>query len=347
MTQQNVYCTDNGCEGTYSCCGSAKPIVNSPKSYFGVYHKLVPLPSRVPEIAALDLLLSVARQGSLGKAAREHGITQPAAASRIRNMERLIGLPLIVRSATGSRLTDQGAMITDWARRVVEAAGALDASISALRNHHASRIQLACSMTIAEYLLPNWLAELRRRVPAATIGLQVINSTNVAELVLDGAVDLGFVEGAELSEGLESHVVARDELLLVVHPRHPWARRIGPVCADELATTALITREPGSGTRYTLDRELDRLGYLSRPDPIMELSSTTAIKSAVEAEIGPAVLSSLALAEDVARGKLVVVPTAGLDLRRALRLVLRAGEHLPPVLRDVVAATGARRQSTR
>lgn len=307
----------------------------------------MPLSPRVPEIGALDLLLSVARLGSLGKAAREHGISQPAVASRVRNMERLIGLPLVVRSTTGCRLTDQGAMIAEWALRVVQAAGALDAGIAALRDNKASRIQLACSMTIAEYLLPNWLAELRRRLPAATIGLQVINSAKVAQLVLDAVVDLGFVEGAELGDGLESHVVGHDELLLVVHPHHPWARRAEPVCADELAATRLISREPGSGTRYTLDRELDRLGCRSRPEPMMELSSTTAIKSAVEAGIGPAVLSSLALAEDVALGKLVVVPTTRLDLRRTLRLVVRAGEHLPAVLRDVVAATGAHSRDTR
>lgn len=294
----------------------------------------------MPEIGALDLLLSVARLGSLGKAAREHGISQPAAASRIRNMERLLGVPLIVRSATGSRLTDEGAMIADWAGRVVDAAAELDAGIAALRDQQASRIQLACSMTIAEYLLPGWLAELRRRLPAAMIGLQVVNSAKVVELVLGGAADLGFVEGAEPAEGLDSHVVACDQLLLVVHPNHSWGCRRRPVRAHELAATPLITREPGSGTRYVLDHELDRLGYHARPAPIMELSSTTAIKAAVEADIGPAVLSSLALAEDVAQGKLVVVPTSGLDLRRSLRLVLRCGERLPPALRDVVAATG-------
>ncbi|EHR50821.1 transcriptional regulator [Saccharomonospora marina XMU15] len=301
----------------------------------------MPLPPRVPEIGALDLLLSVAKLGSLGKAAREHGISQPAAASRVRNMERLIGVPLIVRSATGSQLTDEGAVIADWAGRVVDAAAELDAGISALRNQQASRIQLACSMTIAEYLLPGWLAELRRRLPAATIGLQVVNSAEVAELVLSGKADLGFVEGARPPEGLRAYPVARDQLLLVVPHDHPWARRTEPVSASELAATPLISREPGSGTRYVLDHELEGLGYHSRPAPIMELSSTTAIKAAVEAGIGPAVLSSLALAEDVAQGKLVVVPMQGLDLRRVLRLVLRSGEQLPPVLRDVVAATGA------
>jgi molybdate transport repressor ModE-like protein len=301
----------------------------------------VPLPARVPELGALELLLSVARLGSLGKAARAHGISQPAAASRIRNAERLIGLPLIVRSATGSRLTEHGAVIADWAHRVVEAAGALDAGITALRDQQRSRVQLACSMTIAEYLLPTWLADLRRRRPATTIGLQVVNSTQVAELVLDGGADLGFVEGAAAPDGLDPLVVGHDELLLVVHPDHPWARRTDPVTAAELRATPLISREPGSGTRYVLDQQLDRHGHHPRPDPIMELSSTTAIKAAVETGIGPAVLSSLALAEDVAQGKLAVVPTKGLNLRRTLRLVMRTGEQLSAVLRDVVAATGA------
>lgn len=299
----------------------------------------MPLSPRVPEIGSLDLLLSVAGLGSLAKAAREHGVSQPAAASRIRNMERLIGVPLIVRSTTGSRLTDHGAMIANWARRVVDAASELDAGISALRDHQASRIQVACSMTIAEYLLPGWLSELRTRLPTATIGLQVINSAKVAELVLSGAADLGFVEGADVSDGLDSIVVAHDKLVLVVGHAHPWADRRTPVDAPELSRTAVISREPGSGTRYVLEHELDRLGCPVKADPMMELSSTTAIKSAVEAGIGPAVLSSLALADEIASHRLIIVPTVGMDLRRSLRLVLRSGEQLPPVLRDVVGAT--------
>lgn len=299
----------------------------------------MPLSPRVPEIGALDLLLSVARLGSLGRAAREHGITQPAAASRIRNLERLIGVSLIVRSSSGSALTEQGNVIANWARRVVDAAAALDAGIDALRLQRDSRIRLACSMTIAEYLLPTWLAELRRRRPDATVGMQVVNSSTVAQLVRDGQVDLGFVEGAALPDGVEAHCVAKDQLLLVVHPGHVWARRRTPVPSTELAATPLVAREPGSGTRYTLDHEFDRLGHRVRPAPVMELSSTTAIKSAVEAGIGPAVLSSLAVAHEVAQGRLVAVPVAELDLHRSLRVVRRAGVQLAPVLRDVVAVT--------
>ncbi|NEC38377.1 LysR family transcriptional regulator, partial [Streptomyces rubrogriseus] len=85
------------------------------------------LAHRVPDLGAMELLLAVARLGSLGGAARELGITQPAASSRIRSMERQLGVALVDRSPRGSRLTDAGALVTDWARRIVEAAEAFDA----------------------------------------------------------------------------------------------------------------------------------------------------------------------------------------------------------------------------
>ncbi|MCZ9345657.1 LysR family transcriptional regulator, partial [Streptomyces sp. TRM76130] len=106
---------------------------------------------RVPDLGALELLLAVARLGSLGGAARELGISQPAASSRVRSMERQLGVALVDRSPRGSRLTDAGALVTDWARRIVEAAEAFDAGAQALRDRRDSRLRVAASMTIAEY----------------------------------------------------------------------------------------------------------------------------------------------------------------------------------------------------
>src|SRR5262249_29028476 len=107
---------------------------------------LMALSPRVPELGALELLLSVARLGSLGKAAREQGISQPAASSRVRYMEHLLGLPLLERSSSGSRLTPTGALVVDWARDVVESAAALDAGVAALRAQRATRLAVAASM---------------------------------------------------------------------------------------------------------------------------------------------------------------------------------------------------------
>lgn len=73
------------------------------------------LSARVSDLMPFDLLLSVARLGSLGRAAEAHGISQPAASSRLRRLERQLGLVLIERSARGSRLTPQGVLVAGWA----------------------------------------------------------------------------------------------------------------------------------------------------------------------------------------------------------------------------------------
>lgn len=160
------------------------------------------LAHRVPDLAALELLLAVARLGSLGAAAREVGITQPAASSRVRSMERQLGVALVDRSPRGSRLTDAGVLVTDWARRVVEAAAAFDAGARALRDRRDSRLRVAASMTIAEYLLPGWLLALHAERPDTAVSLLAGNSARVAELLLSGEADLGFVEGLLCPRGL-------------------------------------------------------------------------------------------------------------------------------------------------
>ncbi|MEW2297612.1 LysR family transcriptional regulator [Streptomyces sp. NPDC006743] len=293
-----------------------------------------PLAHRVPDLGALELLLAVARLGSLGGAARDLGITQPAASSRIRSMERQLGLALVDRSPRGSRLTDAGALVTDWARRVVEAAEAFDAGAQALRDRRDSRLRVAASMTIAEYLLPGWLIALRTRRPDTAVSLLAGNSAMVAERLLTGEADLGFVEGLSVPAGLDSVVIAHDRLIVVTAPAHPWARRRRPLEAAELAATPLILRETGSGTRQVLDAAL---GGLARP--LIELSSTTAVKAAAVSGAGPAVLSELAVGDELSLRRLVTVPVEGVALRRDLRAVWPTGHRPTGPARDLLSLT--------
>ncbi|MFF7186781.1 LysR family transcriptional regulator [Streptomyces sp. NPDC008222] len=292
------------------------------------------LARRVPDLGALELLLAVARLGSLGRAARELGITQPAASSRIRSMERQLGVALVDRSPRGSRLTDAGALVTDWAQRIVEAAEAFDAGAQALRGRRDSRLRVAASMTIAEYLLPGWLVALRAQRPDTAVSLLAGNSAAVAGRLLADEADLGFVEGLTVPTGLDAAVVAHDRLIVVTAPGHPWARRRAPLSAGELASTPLILREEGSGTRQVLQTAL---GGLARP--LLELSSTTAVKASAVSGAGPAVLSELAVGEELSARRLVSVPVEGVRLDRALRAVWRTGHRPTGPGRDLLGLT--------
>jgi DNA-binding transcriptional LysR family regulator len=135
-------------------------------------------------------------------------------------------------------------------------------------------------------------------------------------------------------------VVAADRLAVVVRPDHPWARRRSPVRPAELAATPLVEREEGSGTREALHAALTAcLGpgpHLAAP--ALELSTTTAVREAVRAGAGPAVLSLLAVRENVAAGLLAVIPVPGLDLGRRLRAVWAGAVQLPAgPARDLMA----------
>ncbi|MGW7515416.1 LysR family transcriptional regulator [Streptomyces sp. NPDC054796] len=299
-----------------------------------------PLSHRVPDLGGLQLLLAVARLGSLGRAARESGVSQPAASSRMRAMERQLGVALLERSPRGSRLTDAGTLVTDWARRIVEAAEGFDAGVQALRDRRDSRLSVAASMTIAEYLLPGWLIALRTARPGTAVSLLAGNSAAVAERVRTGEADLGFVEGIGLPTGLDGAVIGRDRLLVVAAPGHAWARRRGQVGAEEVAATPLILREQGSGTRQVLDDALAAHGGLA--PPLLELSSTTAVKSAAVSGAGPSVLSELAVGEELSAGRLVEVPVADVRLGRELRAVWPRGARPTGPARELLTLTRGR-----
>jgi len=297
---------------------------------------------RVPDLDSLALLLEVAATGSLGRAAAAHGLSQPAVSARVQAVERLVGFPLLVRGARGSTLTPQGALLADWARGVLGAAAVLDAGIASLRGDLDARLRVAASLTVAEHLLPGWLVRLAAARPDTAVSLTASNSADVAVAVLDGQVELGFVEGPDLPGGLQEQVVGADRLVVVVPPGHPWSRRRRPVEATELAATRLVQREPTSGTRTALEHALAGLGPLAAP--LLELSTSSGVRAAVAAGAGPAVLSDLAVSEDLAAGRLVQVPLRGVDLRRQLRAVWPVSQRPGGPARDLLAIAAPHRR---
>ncbi|HEV7212955.1 MAG TPA: LysR substrate-binding domain-containing protein [Blastococcus sp.] len=295
----------------------------------------------VPDLDSLQLLLEVTETGSLGRAAAAHGLSQPAVSARIQGMERLVGFPLLTRTARGSSLTPSGALLADWAREVLAAAAVLDAGIASLRGERDGRLRVAASLTVAEYLLPGWLARLATAHPQTVVSLIAGNSADAAGAVLRGEVELGYIEGPDVPPGLQERVVAQDRLVVVVPPGHPWTRRRGPVEAEELAATRLVQREPSSGTRTSLEHAL--AAFAPMATPLLELSTSSAVRSAAAAGAGPAVLSDLAVRDDVAAGRLVRIAVRGVDLTRRLRAVWPAAQRLTGPAEDLLrlAESGA------
>ena len=277
------------------------------------------------DLEALRMLTLVADLGSISAAARAEQISQPSASKRIQVLERQLGLELLDRRTRGAVLTDHGRMVTGWCRAVVEAAEALVTGSRALSTQAAEQLSIGASQTVAEYLVPSWLGEFRRRGGEPQVQLHVANSHGVISALRAREIELGFIEAPTVPADLNSRRVATDRLVLVVSPDHPLARRRRPVTRDELALMQLASREGWSGTRDTLRRAVGQ----PMAGPAVELDSNAAVKVLVSSGSYPAVISELAVAGELRDGRLVEVPLDEVDLRRSLNAVWRRGTRLP------------------
>ncbi|MBN9631054.1 MAG: LysR family transcriptional regulator [Actinobacteria bacterium] len=294
-----------------------------------------------PSILSLRLLVQTVERGSVSQAAHAVGLTQQAASARLSALERELGTALMVRSTRGTRPTEAGALVAEWAAEVLDAADRFDASVLSLRESSHGSLRIAASMTIAENLAPRWLTAMHAESPQLLIELTAANSEAVAAAVRSGAAAVGFIETPELPAGLEHATFGSDELVVVVGRDHPWAGRARGVSIEELARTPVVARESGSGTRLAYERAASAAGH-PPVRPALELSSTSAIRATAAAGDHPAVLSILAVREQLAAETLVKVPVRQLRIIRPLTAVWRRNNAgLPGAVRRLLEVVGA------
>lgn len=287
-------------------------------------------------MTTLEVLVAVADHGSLSAGARHIGVAQPNASRSISRLERRLGFALLVRSTRGAAVTPKGLVVVEWARDVLSAAEVLMQGAERLVSNE-QNLRVVASQTVAEHLLPRWIAELRVQQDVQ-VDIRVVNSEKAAEEVFAGHAQLGFVESPEVPGGMHHAVVTHDELVTVVPPGHGWADRAEAVALEEFAATPLVMREAGSGTRTTLDRALGERGPAV---PLLELGSNAAVRVAVLSGAGPTVISRLAVGDLLAQGALVEVPVEGLRLKRVLRAIWSGPRVLGHPAADLVAVSQA------
>jgi DNA-binding transcriptional LysR family regulator len=252
----------------------------------------------------LRVFIAVAERGHVTEGARALNLAQSAASHAIATLEGRHDVLLFDRVGRRIVLTEAGAALLVQARRIlaeVERAEQILAEFGALKR---GVLSLHASQTIAGYWLPPRLVAFRRAYPLIEIKLTIGNTAEVTDAVESGAAELGFVEGAVKSESLESLVVARDQLVLVVGPDHPWgeAKSLKPA---GLLKGEWVLREVGSGTRSAFEQALRRLGV--RPEKLriaMELPSNEAVRAAVEAGLGATATSASVAASSLEAGLL-------------------------------------------
>jgi DNA-binding transcriptional LysR family regulator len=274
----------------------------------------------------LIVFRAVAEQHSFRKAAEELYLTQPAVSLQIKALEEEVGVQLFDRSGTQITLTEAGQILLDYSQQANALLVQAQQEIATLNGDHSGKLALGASTTIAQYVLPRLLGEFSRAHPRAHLTMISGNTEQIVEAVVEQTIALGLIEGPARSRDVKTEPFLEDELVLIVSAAHEWAELKSIPCC-EIAAAPLLMRERGSGTRRVVEMALVRQGVkLNSLRIVMELDSTEAIKSAVEAGLGIGFVSRWAIAKDLRLdNSFRIVEVEGLSIKREFLLAYAAG----------------------
>ncbi len=271
------------------------------------------------DIAALRTFLAVAQERSFSRAAAKVHRTQPAVSQAIRRLEVDLGETLFDRSSKSGTLTDAGRMLHNYGQRLVRLAEETESAMRELRDLRRGRVVIGANEAAVHTLLP-LIGRFRERFADIAIDVRRVPARQIAVEVQQGSLDFGALTFRPTEAGLLEVPVGTDELVLLVHPAHRLAGR-RQVTMEELATEPVVAHNDPSPARERVLRLFEQRHIALKM--VIALPSLDGIKRAVELKLGVALLPRRCAITEIASGRLVGVPVAGISRRRQVTLVCR------------------------
>jgi len=283
------------------------------------------------DMRRLEVFCKVVELKSFTRAADAVLLSQPTVSEHIRLLEESVGEKLLDRLGREILPTGAGEILYRYARRILQLRDEAQQSIDQYRGRLSGHLTLGASTIPGTYLLPRLLESFHERFREVRLTLQIAGSAQVADAILQGALECGIIGSQSRDGRLESRAIPGDELLLALPARHPWCGRAA-VAPEELLNEPFIQREPGSGTRQVTEEIFVAEGLPpGRLNVVAEMGSSEAVRQGVKSGIGVAILSSLAIEEDLITGSIATVPLEGFHFERPFYLVQRRNRQLSPL----------------
>ena len=277
------------------------------------------------ELSELHVFLTVAREGSFSRAAERLYRTQPAVSLTIRKLEDGLGQPLFVRGARPVRLTDAGTLLRDYAERLINLRDEVKKGLSELTSLNRGELSLGVNESSIHALLPA-LGQFRKNNPGVQIRVHRMFSRDIPHEVMNFRLDLGAVSFVPREPQLQATEILKDELTLVVPPKHPLAKR-KEVDITDLENESFVAHSVESPFRR---RVIELFGRnrttLNMP---IEMPTIESIKRFVQMGMGVAIVPRMCVAWEIDRGWMKEVKVRQLNLPRHVYLVSRRGARLP------------------
>jgi DNA-binding transcriptional LysR family regulator len=272
----------------------------------------------------LRIFHAVAEYGGYSRAAEALYLSQPGVSLQVKALEKSIGLPLFEKVGRSQHLTEAGRELLGYSERIFALLDETRLVMEELGGGRRGTVKVAASTTAGIYVVPPALGAFHRESPGVKLTLDVLNRFTVQKRLLDNEVDLAVMGLIEDAHDLEVATFVPNELVVIASPRHPLARE-KRITLDDLKDDNLLMREAGSGTRIDTERLLGARGMQVHIG--MELRSSGAIKQAVAADLGIAVMPLAALELELELKRLLVLDVVGFPVHRHWSLARRAGGH--------------------
>lgn len=266
----------------------------------------------------LKTFVTVAEQKNFSRAAEELYLSQPSVSLQIRNLENELGAKLINRSPKHLELTQSGEILYSLAKQILLLYDRAKQEINQLTNTVTGSLKVGASYTIGEYILPFALTEFAAQYPNVDIEASIANTVEITQAVRSNHLDLALIEGEVQHADLEIQALMEDEIILVVPNQHPLAR-LPIVTADQLQDQVWILRESGSGTRAFSDKLIRDWNIHVKKSHIF--GSSQAVKQAVMAGLGIALVSSWIVRKELKANELTAIRIKGKRLIRSFSTI--------------------------
>jgi LysR family transcriptional regulator, transcriptional activator of the cysJI operon len=272
----------------------------------------------------ITVFRAVAHHLNFSKAAKELMLTQPAVTQQVKALEEQFGVPLFDRTGGRISLTPGGAALVPFAEQFKTLSEQALAAVANAYGQHAGELNIGASQTIAQYLMPAFIAAFLQRNPKIRITARSGNSDQMLSALFSGDIQLALLEGLEQRKDVHIEAFMEDHMVLVVPSSHEWAGE--RVTLQDLKSQPLLTREFGSGSRSVVEQALAAAGLKTKELSIrMELDSTEGLLNAVEAGLGVTFVSRWAVRNQLALGTLKIAQIENLKLSRQFSLAYPVG----------------------
>lgn len=262
----------------------------------------------------------VIETGSISQAARISYITQPTVTNQIRQLEEYFGMKLFNREYGRISPTEAGAKLYPFAKEMIDTLENSREMLRSLASDYESALHIGATLTIGEFLLPKIIGDFQRQYKNIKSTLLIGNTPEVIAKLENNDIDIALVEGIVTKEAFQITKFSEDELVVVIPNHHAWAGQ-EEISIQDIPMEKMIWREPNSGIRKIIEDIFIEHKILHQIKSQMELGSTQAIKSAVEAGLGISILPSLSIQREVELGLLRFSHITEMKMTRDLSII--------------------------